>query len=630
MKRDTFIVQNADRESAHSRMIKKKIGSFYTPQHLAKLIAEETLDAWIINQGRIRKNDISNLDKLSQSLKKQLLKNLQTIRVLDPSVGAGVFLCVAADWLNRMRKSLGDSMTPLQRRIHIVNTSLYGVDLASEAVSECKRNLIAWSYQDDIDSKALKEQDLTNIKFGNSLVGLVNQSGMMKSLTRSRLHESHHGSNIIETDDFHWFDEFKEIMQGSNPGFDVILGNPPYGNLLNDRERWHIQNTYPFNVGGGRLGTWNSAAHFIVRSRMVMKEGAQLGFLVPNSILRVHQFSKIRNYLLDEMHLWKIIDEGSPFDGVTLEMVSIFCEATKSNRFSPIEVESRRPEHEQSNRVEWDVLKSSRVFSIYHDSVYQKILNRGKRNLLIASRGRDIPKEHVREVKSNIFKTPYITSGRSVRRYQINVQHQFYTDDWFTHDERMRESFDNELLVATKNYRYPRCVIKPRGMIHGGGIVKITPLFENANIRALGLILNSRLIRYICERYLTNYSQLTTCLNTGIMNDLPVVMPINSNVFAVLFDMISQLYSETTNQQFNESRQFLEHLGNAMVYEIYFSDDQLLQDLVMGTLSKEHENKFYPIAINNHLQNEDVITAIQDIMNESTVRKIESHLGVHD
>ncbi|MFW9956681.1 MAG: hypothetical protein ACFFCT_01305, partial [Candidatus Odinarchaeota archaeon] len=350
----------------------------------------------------------------------------------------------------------------------------------------------------------------------------------------------------------------------------------------------------------------------------------------PNSILRVHQFSKIRNYLLDEMHLWKIIDEGSPFDGVTLEMVSIFCEATKNNRFSTIEVESRRPEHEQSNRVEWDVLKSSRVFSIYHDSVYQKILNRGKRNLLIASRGRDIPREHVREVKSNIFKTPYITSGRSVRRYQINVQHQFYTDDWFTHDERMRESFDNELLVATKNYRYPRCVIKPRGMIHGGGIVKITPLFENANIRALGLILNSRLIRYICERYLTNYSQLTTCLNTGIMNDLPVVMPINSNVFAVLFDMISQLYSETTNQQFNESRQFLEHLGNAMVYEIYFNDDQLLQDLVMSTLSKEHENKFYPIAISNHLQNEDVIIAIQDIMNESTVRKIESHLGVHD
>jgi len=603
--------QQIENGPAYSRLIKKRIGSFYTPQRLAKLIAVETLETWFIRQGGICKADIAGLGRVNRTVKRRLLKSLQTIRVLDPSVGAGVFLLAAADWLNNMREGLGDDMTPSQRRIHIVNESLYGVDLAKEAVTECKQNLVTWIYQRNVIPDSLVERELTNIRCGNSLIGSVDHSPTTK---QSR------------TDEFHWFDEFSDVMQNSEPGFDVILGNPPYGNLLIEKERQQIESTYPFNVGGGRLGTWNSAAHFIVRSRMLMKKGGQLGFLVPNSILRVHQFNKIRNFLLDEMRLWKIIDEGSPFDGVTLEMVSIFCEAIKENQFAPIEVESRRPEHEQSNQVDWDFLKSSRVFSIYHDTIFQEILKRGKRDLLTASRGRDIPKQHVSQYKSDVFKIPYITSGRSVRRYQINTRQQYYTDDWFIRDKLMQESFENELLVATKNYRYPRCVVKPPGIIHGGGIVKITPLSQNADLRALGLILNSRLIRYICVRYLTNYSQLTTCLNTGIMNDLPLVIPKHTDIFAMLFDAISQLYSNTINLEFNDCRQFLEHLSDALVYELYFCKNQVLQQLLVETLSKENRNQYDARTICNYLQREDVIAAFRDIMSNSTVRRIEAEL----
>ena len=106
--------------------------------------------------------------------------------------------------------------------------------------------------------------------------------------------------------------------------FEISLDTLGYMGILGMIERNHIATSFPFNVGGGRTGTWNSAAHFIVRAVSLMKNGGRLGFLVPNSILRVKQFKKTRDFILNQAGLWKIVDEGSPFDGVTLEMVSLF------------------------------------------------------------------------------------------------------------------------------------------------------------------------------------------------------------------------------------------------------------------------------------------------------------------
>jgi hypothetical protein len=99
----------------------------------------------------------------------------------------------------------------------------------------------------------------------------------------------------------------------------------------------------------------------------LLNDDGQLGFLVPNSILRVKQFTKIRDFILNKARLWKIVDEGSPFVGVTLEMVSLFMEKVKSNGDHHIRVESRRNGLEQTNVVAHSVLSESGIFSIYHE-----------------------------------------------------------------------------------------------------------------------------------------------------------------------------------------------------------------------------------------------------------------------
>jgi predicted RNA methylase len=600
-------------------MSRRDLGSYYTPQHLAKLIADETLDRWLARTGNLDKSRLKRISELDKSHRQRILNVLRNIRVLDPAVGDGAFLLAAADWLNEARTKLGDLSSSSERMVDIVKNSLYGVDVVNEAVDSCKENLVRWCMKGFNGDCFLTTSDLSNIKRGNSLLGSVT---IGKSENPTQLEFDDH------IDLFHWPVEFKEIMQPPDPGFDVVIGNPPYGNLLSQEDRMYIKKTAAFCVGGGRNGTWNSAAHFISRSRALMKNGACLGFLVPNSILRVNQFSKIRKFLLNETCLWKIIDEGSPFEDVTLEMVSLFCQAASGCDRREVEIESRRQGFEQVSRINLDIFRSSKVFSIYHDSTYSEILEHGKRNMLTATRGRDIPKEHVSQTKSRPFEIPYITSGRSVGRYRINKQWLHYADDWFLQDQRMRDSFENELLVATKNYRYPRCVIKPKGTIHGGGIVKISPLAENVNLRAMGLILNSRLIQYICIRYLTNYSQLTTCLNTGIMESLPIVLPEHTNVFSILFDSLSYLSSIQTDDYDKDFRQSVEMLCDALVYELYFSKHHRLQNLITKLPLKTVKDMESIEELHVVIQDKEMTNLVEGVMRNSRVAEIEERLGI--
>ncbi len=570
-------------KTGYSRFQKKKLGAFYTPPHLAALITDESLNTWLDNQSATEKN--------------HQLKMIQSVKILDPAAGAGAFLLSAADWLDKTRQKLGERTSITKRRESIVRNSLYGVDLISDAVDKCRSEILQWVSPNEEEQQVILDSVHDNIKQGNSLTS------------------------------FDWTTEFSSVTTRTNPGFDIILGNPPYGNLLSKDEREFIQSKYPFNVGGSRTGTWNSAAHFIVRASMLLRQNGELAFLIPNSILRVKQFSKTRQFLLDNQKLWKIIDEGSPFDGVTLEMVTIFCRGQKPETSGVIKVESRRPGFEQNNSVSLKLFRSSNIFTIYHDAIFEAILEKGQKNLLIATRGRDIPKEHVKLAITKPYSTPYITSGRSVRRYHIDKKYQIYTNDWFLRNKGLKESFDNELLVATKNYRYPRCVIKPPGTIHGGGIVQIRPSSNTVNLRTLGLILNSRLIQYVCTRYLTNYSQLTTCLNTGILEELPIILPKYPETYALLFDVLSMLHHEEQTSERERCINIIETISEALVYDLYFGNNQELQREMALLLGADRTYKNDPMILCEKMKTKSIVREASKVTNLPEVQQIENRLN---
>jgi hypothetical protein len=591
-----------------ARSIKKSTGTYYTPKDLAELISKDSIYAWMSERAGLPLQQLADLNSLAVDERLSLIDELNRIRIMDPSVGEGVFLLASAKLLNEILTELGDDRTDNQRRRSIAMYNLYGVDLSDHGVRTSSKEVSEWASIDFVP----------NIRQGNSLIGFIELPAERVDLDTMMIRNmsKNNGSRLKEelekTSSFHWASQFPEVFSESNKGFDIILGNPPYGNILGMIERSHIVTSYPFNVGGNRTGTWNGAAHFIVRAVSLLKNGGHLGFLVPNSILRVKQFTKTREFIINHAELWKIVDEGSPFDGVTLEMVSLFLRKGEKYTNRGVQIDSRRTGIKQSNVVNHATFQKAKVFPIYYDDFFERILERGSKNQLIATRGRDIPKNHTRKNFEEGYEIPYITSGRSVNRYRINDPYVSFTNDWLFQDRALVESFESELLVATKNFRYPRCVIKPPSIVHGGGIVNIKPQYENADLRVLGLILNSRVVRSICIRYLTNYSQLTCCLNTGIMEELPLILPTNNHVYSTLFDNLSNHYSKSS-----EPEMTLERVSDALVYSLYLGEEHRLEEMIDERLVASQSDSILTIL------DRKILGEVNEVLEKHFVRELE-------
>jgi hypothetical protein len=599
----------------------KQTGSYYTPKFIAQYIVNRTLYVWL--KGFID-YDYDKIKLLDEQIRKTLLDRVKGLRILDPAVGEGVFLCAAADRLLKLREMLGDSESTGSIREDIVR-SLYGVDILKEAVAKCRINLRNWMGFSESSSVILN-----NIKLGNSLIGLCKDDcrpdgyyGKFKQiLDLSGLEIT--DEELRKINPFHWGDNFPQVMSGEGGGFDIVVGNPPYGNILSATEREIISKIYPYCVGGNRSGTWNSAAHFIVRAKMFLRKGGQLGFLLPNSLLRVGQFTKTREFLLNEMTLHEIVDEGSPFPNVTLEMVSLICSSEPNSSDHDVKIRTRRDDVPENHAVPWSVFNDSKIFVLYYDDTYARILERSERDLLTAGRGRDIPAELVSDLEQDVFEIPYAATGRSVQRYRFDYEHMKYTNTWYESDTALSESFSNEFLVATKNLPYPRCVMKPVGMLHGGGVVRIEPLRDDVDLATIGLILNSNLMKYICIRYLTNYSELTTCMNTGIMEDMPIILPENTKNFARLFRALEKIHSERKgDSQTQEMELFLEDVSNSLVYSLYILDNYDFINLVNRALETCQSNHYVGLYKSLHRYPE-ILENVKKVMQNPLVASIEN------
>ena len=84
---------------------------------------------------------------------------------------------------------------------------------------------------------------------------------------------------------FHWDIEFAEVFERENPGFDVVIGNPPYAGKNTFKKsnvpgfpEW-LQAIHPGSHGNADL-----CAHFFLRGFDLLRQGGALGFVATNTI----------------------------------------------------------------------------------------------------------------------------------------------------------------------------------------------------------------------------------------------------------------------------------------------------------------------------------------------------------
>ena len=269
-------------------------------------------------------------------------EKLSTILVCDPAVGSGAFPVGMMNEIVRARTALTNYLpdksnrTPYDFKRHAIQNCLYGVDIDPGAVEIAKLRLWLSLIVDEEDIKKIKPLPNLDYKIvqGNSLLGveknlfnqeLFNQLEELKPkfFEETNAKKKHALKEQIDEliskitsgrKDFDFEVYFSEVFHAKK-GFDVVIGNPPYGAELSKDERLVLDRKFYDR----KSQTKNSAIYFIYSTGDLIHRNSVNSFIVPKSLCYSKGWNNCAKFVLNGLQ--KLIDTGKAFEKVKLEQV---------------------------------------------------------------------------------------------------------------------------------------------------------------------------------------------------------------------------------------------------------------------------------------------------------------------
>ena len=292
----------------------KDKGAFYTPKEIVHYMCQESLKEYLLSVDGLQNNKDTISTKaiekiilqveLDQEEKQFAEKNaykiidaLENVKICDPAIGSGAFpmgllqeIFNAQIYLQELKGFKKINEAGIKK--HIIQESIYGVDIDAGAVDIARLRFWLSLVVDEE-----KPQPLPNLDFkimqGNSLLGIPYKSviDVNADLKFEEYKEKYFEENnpvkkkelkekinfyiqkILDTAnqfssyeinfDFKLF--FSEVYHGENNGFDIVIGNPPYGAKLTNDEKTLFKEMY----SDVHMRTPDTFNYFISKSSLV-------------------------------------------------------------------------------------------------------------------------------------------------------------------------------------------------------------------------------------------------------------------------------------------------------------------------------------------------------------------------
>ena len=303
---------------------RKRDGVFYTPQYITKYIVENTVGKLCAEKKTEMGIDEQEYfaDKNRQTAtKKRLLDQLTAYRdwllgitICDPACGSGAFLNAALQFLMAEHKLIDEMEAKLTGselifpniENSILENNLYGVDINEESVEIARLSLWLRTAKPHRKLSSLNN----NIKCGNSLIS---------------------DPEIAGEKAFNWQAEFPQVF--AKGGFDVVIGNPPYVNMVNildENQRKYYQKNYKTVKNKSDL-----YSIFTEKASKLIRENGLFGFIFPNSWMGTESFSSFREFLAHDVKVTKLVQlPPGVFEDATVTTVLCFytnCKPTEED-----------------------------------------------------------------------------------------------------------------------------------------------------------------------------------------------------------------------------------------------------------------------------------------------------------
>ena len=231
---------------------------------------------------------------------------LRNIKICDPACGSGAFLNQCFDYLREemdfvldMKYQFDPQPSFFDIDKQILQNNLFGVDINPESVEITKLSLWLKTAK---NNQTLATLD-GNIKCGNSIVA----------------------SKEVAQNAFDWQREFADVF--AKGGFDIVVGNPPYGAKLDQSQKDYLTSTYITTEYN-----FDTYKTFFELGMNITKEGGYLGYITPNTYFSLELGANKLRYFLFSYTLCRIVELFNVFPSAIVEpVISIYRKQEAKN-----------------------------------------------------------------------------------------------------------------------------------------------------------------------------------------------------------------------------------------------------------------------------------------------------------
>ena len=220
---------------------------------------------------------------------------LRNIKICDPACGSGAFLNQCFDYLREemdfvldMKYQFDPQPSFFDIDKQILQNNLFGVDINPESVEITKLSLWLKTAK---NNQTLATLD-GNIKCGNSIVACKE----------------------VAENAFDWQREFADVF--SKGGFDIVVGNPPYGAKLDKSQKDYLTSTYITTEYN-----YDTYKTFFELGMNIAKEGGYLGYITPNTYFSLELGANKLRHFLFSYTLCRIVELFNVFPSAIVEPV---------------------------------------------------------------------------------------------------------------------------------------------------------------------------------------------------------------------------------------------------------------------------------------------------------------------
>ncbi|RUT68983.1 DNA modification methylase [Flavobacterium cupreum] len=473
----------------------KDKGAFYTPKDIVYYMCRESLHNYIHIYTNNEKNedfkhklkqynDNYDVTIFSSSEIKLIDRALEDVKICDPAIGSGAFPMGLLHEIYHLKIPIEDSKgfkakTPADLKKHIIEESIYGVDIDNGAVDIARLRFWLSLVVDETEP-----QPLPNLAFkivcANTLIPLSTDNSMQyqiagatdiiieiekvrhdyfdaskegkKELERqfknlqnklwntskdwitskdAEIYQRLLEFNPFEDKSCGWFDS--NWMFGIKDGFDIIIGNPPYVSVKNipAKEKKIFTSIYKTAVG-----QFDLYGLFIEKSFELLKRNSIFAMITSSTFLNNKDFYQLRKKLIHDSTIISIVNlDETIFESAQVD-VAILLFKTSQTEESNMKIFSNKNNFIQN---QYELIPQLQFDN--EDLLYEFKLNCTKQDLKIIdiifsnkvplSNILNLPRGIELGSNSSLIETKSLNNnskllvGKDIKKYQINFSNRY-------------------------------------------------------------------------------------------------------------------------------------------------------------------------------------------------------------